>query len=78
MKSYEDIKHYKKMYYLANKQRLCTYSNNYYKYKKCEGEFSNNEIDKQLRAFIDKYKKHCDDKERKLEIIKKPIIISFK
>tara|TARA_R100000951_G_scaffold8297_3_gene7547 strand:- start:6460 stop:6699 length:240 start_codon:yes stop_codon:yes gene_type:complete len=78
MKSYDDIRHYKRMYYLANKDRLCNYSTNYYKYKKCNGEFSNEEIDSQLRLFIKKYKKHSEIRENKIKIRKdEPIIVSF-
>jgi len=78
MKSYDDIKHYKRMYYLANKDRLCKYSCNYYKYKKCEGKFSNDDIDGQLKKFINKYKKHTDIEENKIKIEKKEIKVSFK
>jgi hypothetical protein len=78
MKSYDDIRHYKRMYYLANKDRLCNYSNNYYKYKKCNGEFSNEEIDSQLRLFIKKYKKHSEIRENKIQIRKnESIVVSF-
>ena len=77
MKSYDDIRHYKRMYYLANKDRLCNYSSNYYKYKKCEGKFSNDEIDSQLKHFIKKYKKHTDIEENKIKIEKKDIKVSF-
>jgi hypothetical protein len=77
MRSYDDIKHYKRMYYLANKDRLCNYSSNYYRYKKCEGKFSNDEIDSQLRTFINKYKKHTDIEENKIKIEKKEIKVSF-
>lgn len=78
MRSYDDIKHYKRMYYLANKDRLCNYSSNYYRYKKCEGKFSNDEIDSQLRTFISKYKKHTDIEENKIKIEKKEIKVSFR
>ncbi len=78
MRSYDDIKHYKRMYYLANKDRLCNYSSNYYRYKKCEGKFSNDEIDSQLRTFINKYKKHTDIEENKIKIEIKEIKVSFR
>ena len=78
MKSYDDIRHYKRMYYLANKDRLCNYSTNYYKYKKCNGEFSNEEIDSQLRLFIKKYKKHSEIKDNRIQIRKnESIVVSF-
>ena len=46
--------------------------------KKCEGKFSNDEIDSQLRTFISKYKKHTDIEENKIKIEKKEIKVSFR
>ena len=77
MKSYDDIKQYKRLYYLNNKKRLCDYSSNYYKYKKCAGDFTNEEIDVQLKEFINKYKKHSDIQKNKIKIEKDEYIISF-
>lgn len=77
MKSYEEVKQYKKLYYLNNKKKLCDYSTNYYKYKKCKGEFTNEQISEQLKLFIDKYKKHSTKKDDTIKIRKDVFKISF-
>lgn len=77
MKSYDEIKQYKKLYYLNNKIKLCNYSTNYYKYKKCNGEFTNEQISEQLKHFLEKYKKHNKSKDEKITIRKDNILICF-
>ena len=77
MKSYEDIREYKRMYYLANRKKLCEYSNNYYKYKKCNGDFTDEQIDSQLKLFLTKYKKHSPSTKTVIQIKKLPVTISF-
>ncbi len=77
MRTYEEVKLYKKEYYRENRERLCIYSSNYYKYKKYENDLRNHEIDNELKQFIKKYKKHSDINDNKMKIKKQDIIISF-
>ena len=58
MKSFEDIVLYKKMYYLANKNKLKNYSKNYYTYKKSSGNLTNEEINEEMKKFLSNYKNH--------------------
>ncbi len=78
MKSYSEIQEYKRNYYLLNKRKLCEYSKCYYKYSKCNGDLSTEEISESLRNFIGKYKKNYKKNEiTKVEIKRKPTIICF-
>lgn len=58
---------YKRCYYLYNKKKLIEYSKNYYTYKKCGGDFTDEEISDNMKIFLSKYKKH-----KKKEILEEP------
>jgi len=78
MKSYQEIQNYKKSYYLVHRKKLCQYSKNYYKYSKCYGNLSDNEISQSLKDFINKYKSNYKKNEKgKIKIKKEQINISF-
>ena len=78
MKSYSEIQTYKRNYYLLNKRKLCEYSKCYYKYSKCKGDLSTEEISESLRQFMNKYKKNYKKNDMcKIQINHKPISISF-
>lgn len=80
MKSIEDVKLYKRMYYLSNRKKLCEYSKNYYTYQKAKGDLSNEEISEQMKKFLKTYKKHSKKELKNFglcKICKEPITISF-
>jgi len=81
MKSENEMKLYKKMYYLNNKKKLCDYSKNYYTYKKCRGNLTNDQINENFNKFLKSYKKNKTNSKNvnnKCSIKKENIIISFK
>tara|TARA_R100000935_G_scaffold54686_1_gene83824 strand:- start:504 stop:758 length:255 start_codon:yes stop_codon:yes gene_type:complete len=63
-KTPEQIKLYKKLYYLHNKQKLCEYSKNYYTYQKCKGDIDNDQINVQMKEFLRNYKKNNNNKNK--------------
>ena len=81
MKSFEDIVLYKKMYYLANKNKLKNYSKNYYTYKKSAGNLTNEEINEEMKKFLSNYKNHNKTllikNKNKIRITNENITISF-
>ena len=80
-KTGEEMRLYKKMYYLNNKSNLIDYSKSYYTYQKCNGNLTDEMIDTQMTKFLKKYKKHSrsykDFSTEKIKIAKKKIKISF-
>ena len=81
MKNSEEMRLYKRMYYLNNKSNLIDYSKSYYTYQKCNGNLTNEMINEEMKKFLRKYKKHNsnykDCSSEKIKISKKNIKISF-
>jgi hypothetical protein len=82
MKTAKELKEYKTMYYIYNRKKLIEYSQNYYKYRKCDGELTDGELTESMNRFLISYKGNNRQNENYIEIInikinKEPIIIKF-
>ena len=82
MKSQQEIREYKKLYYIHNRNKLCNYSNSYYHYKKCAGDLTEHEIDEKMKLFLKSYKNHTrkihnDDIMNKIKIKRQNIVLNF-
>ena len=61
-----EMKTYKQLYYLHNRDKLIEYSQQYYKYHKCNGNFDDEEdINDKMKIFLRYYKKANPDKKAK-------------